>query len=82
MKFKRFIINEQAGVCIGFRNESDMHRYLDDSLTGCDWEVCDEWEARSFMNDGGYVFDVPTSFYGGSLDGLEVMFSIPASMAA
>lgn len=80
--FTHFIKNEHAGVVIAFRNERDMLRYLNDPLTGSGWTPCDEWEARSFMYEGGYVFDMPTSFYGGSLDGMEVMFSKPASMAA
>ena len=80
MRFRHFIRNVQAGVVIGFVSESDMLRYLDDPLTGSGWRVMDEFAARDYMQSEGLVWDYPTSFYGGNLDGMEVMFSMPDEM--
>ncbi len=74
-----FIIHDEHGVAIGFRSELDRERYLMDPMTGSEWRKVDRFEAYEFVYSNGYRWGMPTSFYDGSLDGLEVMFSEPAA---
>jgi len=79
--FPHYVKNERYGVAMRFRTIEDRDRYLNDRYTSGGFETCTEQEANEFMLEGGYVWQLPSTFYEGTLDGLEVMFSCPKVFA-
>ena len=73
--FPHCIKNEHYGVAMRFRTIEDRDRYLNDRYTSAHFEPCTESEANEFIERMDSVWDIPTSFYHGTLNGLEAMFS-------
>ena len=73
--FPVYLKNERYGVAMRFRTVEDRDRYLNDKYTSGGFEPCTEHEANEFIDEIDSVWTLPTSFYAGTLDGLEVIFS-------
>jgi len=80
-RFPVYIKNERYGVAMRFRSVGDRDRYLNDPYTSSGFVACEEQDAERFLADGGYVWQMPSTFYEGTLNGLEVMFSCPKVFA-